>query len=119
MEQEIIAFDAAYQTLKAKAISILTKANIEKGIDNIIFSDHNMQCRVLLADKYGCLEFHDVISIRIIDTPQQNTIQIITDNGDANFIHHCEAWSEIDLFKEIIAYQGQPHPPKVGCLSKG
>ena len=106
MEQEIIAFDAAYQTLKAKAISILTKANIEKGIDNIIFSDHNMQCRVLLADKYGCLEFHDVISIRIIDTPQPNTIQIITDNG-ADYINHCECWSEIDLFKEIITYEDE------------
>ena len=106
MVQEIIAFDAAYRTLKAKAISILTKAHTEKGIDKIILADHNMQCRVILADRYGCLEFHDVISIRIIDTPQPNTIQIVTDES-VEYINHCEGWSEIDLFKEIIDYEDE------------
>ena len=106
MKEEIKTFDKAYNALKERAIEILIKAYTEKGIDRINFEDHNMQCRVLLADRYDCVEFHDVISIRIIDTPQPNTIQIETDNG-WDYINHCEAWSEIDLFKEIIAYEDE------------
>ena len=106
MSEIIKNFDKAYNDLKESAINILIKANTEKGIDNINLADHNMQCRVLFADRYGCLEFHDVISIRIIDTPQSNTIQLVTDEA-VEYINHCECWSEIDLFKEIIAYEDE------------
>ena len=107
MIQEIIAFDAAYRTLKAKAISILHKANLEKGIDNINFADHNMQCRVIVGNRYGDEITHtDVIGIRIIDTPQPQTIQIETSEG-LYYISQCEGWCEIELYKEIIAYEDE------------
>lgn len=50
MKEEIKTFDKAYNALKEKAIEILIKAHKEKGIDRINLEDHNMQCRVLLAD---------------------------------------------------------------------
>ena len=107
MVQELIAFDAAYRTLKAKAISILQKANIEKGIDNINFADHNMQSRVIVGNRYGDEITHtDVIAIHIIDTPQPQTIQIETSEG-LYYISQCEGWSEIELYKEIIAYEDE------------
>lgn len=106
MIQEIIAFDAALITLKAKAKSILRKVQTEKGRNYINLADHNLQCQVLLSDRYGCVLVQDVKAIRIIDTPQPNTVQIITGKG-VNYLSECEGYSDVDVYKLIVENENE------------
>lgn len=101
-------FDNAFNELKSLATSILIKAYEEKGIDRIELEPHGMECSVFIEDRFDCVDRREVYTIGISKDNEHNvySFTIETDLGWDSF-SLIEGWSEIQLYKEIIAYEDE------------